>query len=183
MINGINPAHHEGETEAEKEIHQEGEEEERVEIGPQHDDDDDDGQDDGDCRPGQVIVVHQEEEEEEYQDEDVEEEVDDEGRVGLTDVWKEAQEVELNEAELDRLRAAQEALCRSQTWYRPHSSATHYVRLSLSYFLLLRGDILVLRFWMVVFDRLFRSTPPSSSSLLTSVTRSFRPLCAPSCGA
>ncbi|EFP75223.1 uncharacterized protein PGTG_01816, partial [Puccinia graminis f. sp. tritici CRL 75-36-700-3] len=124
VINGIPPAHHE-EAE-EKEIHQAEEEEERVELEPQHDDNSDDDQDDGDCRPGQVIVVHPEEETEEYKEEDVDVDVDDEGRVGLTDVWKEAQEMVLNETELDRLRAAQEALCRSQTWYRPHSSATHY---------------------------------------------------------
>ncbi|KAA1121140.1 hypothetical protein PGTUg99_018363 [Puccinia graminis f. sp. tritici] len=122
VIDGMPPAHHE-EAE-EKEIHQVEEEQERVELEPQHDDDDDDNQDDEDRRPGQVIVVHPEEETEEYREEDVD--VDDEGRVGLTDVWKEAQEMVLNEAELDRLRAAQEALCRSQTWYRPHSSATHY---------------------------------------------------------
>jgi hypothetical protein len=46
---------------------------------------------------------------------------------GLVDVWKDDQEIVLNEKEIERLRTAQESLCHSQTWYRPHSSATHYV--------------------------------------------------------
>ncbi|PLW13611.1 hypothetical protein PCANC_16318 [Puccinia coronata f. sp. avenae] len=45
---------------------------------------------------------------------------------GLVDVWKDDQEIVLNEKEIERLRTAQESLCHSQTWYRPHSSATHY---------------------------------------------------------
>ncbi|MBW0492770.1 hypothetical protein O181_032485 [Austropuccinia psidii MF-1] len=39
---------------------------------------------------------------------------------------EEEEEVVLNHKELKKLRRAQERLCRSQTWYRPHSSATHF---------------------------------------------------------
>ncbi|KNZ50259.1 uncharacterized protein VP01_451g1 [Puccinia sorghi] len=49
-----------------------------------------------------------------------------EGSCGLIDVWKDDQEIVLYEKEINRLRTAQEKLCHSQTWYRPHSSATHY---------------------------------------------------------
>ncbi|KAI9618706.1 hypothetical protein KEM48_006591 [Puccinia striiformis f. sp. tritici PST-130] len=45
---------------------------------------------------------------------------------GIEDVWKDEQEIVLNENEINRLRNSQESLCKSQTWYRPHSSATHY---------------------------------------------------------
>ncbi|POW00691.1 hypothetical protein PSTT_12979, partial [Puccinia striiformis] len=62
-----------------------------------------------------------------------EEELEDEEEVniidnssGIEDVWKDEQEIVLNENEINRLRNSQESLCKSQTWYRPHSSATHY---------------------------------------------------------
>lgn len=55
-----------------------------------------------------------------------------EGSCGLIDVWKDDQEIVLYEKEINRLRTAQEKLCHSQTWYRPHSSATHYVSLDAS---------------------------------------------------
>ncbi|WAQ89221.1 hypothetical protein PtA15_10A645 [Puccinia triticina] len=68
--------------------------------------------------PGDVIVVHDQEHAHQHEHEEEQE--------GLTDVWKDEQEIVLNQREMTRLRRAQEALCRSQTWYRPHSSATHY---------------------------------------------------------
>ncbi|KAI9618615.1 hypothetical protein KEM48_006593 [Puccinia striiformis f. sp. tritici PST-130] len=65
-----------------------------------------------------------------------EEELEDEEEVniidnssGIEDVWKDEQEIVLNENEINRLRNSQESLCKSQNWYRPHSSATHYAAL------------------------------------------------------
>jgi len=69
---------------------------------------------------------HNNEEEEDIHEAHAEETDDLDDSSGLIDVWKDDQEIVLHENEIDRLRTAQEKLCRSQTWYRPHSSATHY---------------------------------------------------------